>query len=86
MLVSLLITSFLLTMVVSGFGPYHHLQPDNNPAKCSGVTPTPWVIMPTLSFVSYQQGYELLVTPPPHDIFVGFFLGDMLPFPPLLLS
>jgi hypothetical protein len=47
-LVSPLTTPFLLTMAVSGFGPYHHLWPNDAPAKCAGVTPTPWVMMPML--------------------------------------
>ncbi len=51
MLVSPLTNCFLLTMVVSGFGPYHCLRPNNATAKCAGVTPTPWVMMPTLGFV-----------------------------------
>jgi hypothetical protein len=62
--VSALTTRFLLTMVVSGFSPYHYLRPDNAPAECAGVTPTPWALMPMLSFVSNHQGQELLVTPP----------------------
>ncbi len=60
-------------MAISGFGPYHCLRTDNAPAKCAGITPTPsWVMMPTLGFVSYHRGHELLVTPPPHDAFVTF--------------
>jgi hypothetical protein len=66
-------TCFLLTVVVSGFVPYNHLLPNNAPAKCAGVTPTPWAMMPTLSFVSYHWGRELLVTPSPRRIFRVFF-------------
>jgi hypothetical protein len=64
--------TFLLIMVVSGLGPYHCQQPNDTPAECAGITPTPWGIMPTLGFVSYCRGHELLVTPPPHNVFVGF--------------
>ncbi len=85
MLVSPLTACFPLTMVVSGFGPYHPLWPNDALAKCAGVIPTPWAMMPMLGFVSYHWGQELLVTHPPHNVFVGFFLGEMLPFLPLLL-
>ncbi len=44
--VSPLTSRFPLIMVVSGFGPYHRQQPDDAPAECAGITPTPWVIMP----------------------------------------
>ncbi len=40
--VSPLTSRFSLIMVVSGFGPYHHQQPDDAPAKCASITPTPW--------------------------------------------
>jgi hypothetical protein len=77
-----LTTRFPLTMVVSGFGPYHRLQPDDAPAECAGVTPTPWAIMPMLSCVSYHRGHELLVTPPPPTMYLlVLFLGEMLSFP-----
>jgi hypothetical protein len=69
--VSPLASRFPLIMVVSGFGPYHRQQPDDAPAEYAGITPTPWVIMLTLGFVSYCWGHELLVTPP-HNVFVGF--------------
>jgi hypothetical protein len=58
-------------MAAGGFGPYHRLWPDDAPAECAGITPTPWAMMPTLGFVSYDQGHKLLV-PPPNDAFVGF--------------
>ncbi len=63
--VSPLTSRFPLIMVVSGFGPYHCQQPDDAPAECVGIAPTPWPIMPTLGFVSYCRGHELLVTPSP---------------------
>jgi hypothetical protein len=85
-LVSPLTTRFPLTMVVSSFGPYCCLRLNNAPAECAGVIPTSWTMMPMLGTISYHQGHELLVTPPPHDVFVRFFLGEMSPFPPLLLS
>jgi hypothetical protein len=52
MLVSPLTTRFLLTMVVSGIGPYHCLRPENAPVECAGVTLTPWEMTPMLDFVS----------------------------------
>ena len=58
-------------MAAGGFGPYHRLWPDDAPAECAGITPTPWAMMPTLGFVSYDQGHKLLV-PPPNNAFVGF--------------
>ncbi len=58
-------------MAAGGFGPYHRLWPDDAPAKCACITPTTWVMMPMLGFVSYDQGHKLLV-PPPNDPFVGF--------------
>ncbi len=70
--VSPLTSRIPLIMVVSGFGPYHHQQLDDAPAKCAGITPTPWAIMHTLGFVSYCRGQVLLVTPPPPTVFVGF--------------
>jgi hypothetical protein len=47
---------FPLTIVVNGFGPYHRLRPDDTPAECAGVTPTPWAMMHVLGFVSYHRG------------------------------
>jgi hypothetical protein len=77
--VSPLISRFPLIMVVSGFGPYHCQQSDDAPAKCAGITPTPWAIMPTLGFVSYCRGHELLVTPPPPQRICRFcFLGEKI--------
>jgi hypothetical protein len=46
--------------------------PDDAPAECAGITPTPWAMMPTLGFVSYHQGPELLSPPSPNDAFVGW--------------
>ncbi len=85
-LVSPLRTHFPLTMVVSSFGPYHCLRSNDAPAKCAGVAPTPWAMMPTLAFVSYHRGHVLLVTPPPTTYLLGFFSsrGDVA-FPPWLL-
>ena len=65
-------------MVVSGFGPYCYQQPDDAPAECAGITATTWAIMPTLGFVSYCQGRELLVTPPPQRICRFCFLGEKI--------
>ena len=74
--VSALGLCFPLTMMVSGFGPYRHLRPNDAPTECADIIPTPWAMMPALGFVSYCWGHELLVTPP-HDIFVQFFfLGE----------
>ena len=42
-------------MAASGFSPYHHLWPDDAPAECAGITPTPWSMMHTIGFVSYHQ-------------------------------
>ena len=47
------------------------LGPIPSPGKRKVVTPTSGGMMPALSFVSYHWGRELLVTPPPHDAFVG---------------
>ncbi len=58
-------------MAISSFSPYHYLRPDDALAECAGITPTPWAMMPTLGFVSYDWGQELLV-PPPNDAIVGF--------------
>ncbi len=69
--ISPLTSCFPLTMAISGFGLYHCLWPDDAPAECAGITPTPWVMMPTLGFVSYDRGHELLV-PPPNNAFVSF--------------
>ncbi len=71
--VSPLTSRFLLIMVVSGFGPYHRQQPDDAQAECTGIAPTPWAIMPTLGFVSYCRGHELLVTPPPTTYLLVLF-------------
>ena len=37
-------------MVVSGFGPYLHLCPNNAPAECADIIPIPWAMMLTLGF------------------------------------
>jgi hypothetical protein len=66
--VSALTLCFPLTMMVSGFGPYHHLQPNDAPTECADIIPTPWAMMPVLRFVSYCRGHELSVTPPPRRI------------------
>jgi hypothetical protein len=49
--VSPLTSRFLLTVAISGFGPYHRLWPDDAPAECAGIIPTPWTMMSTLGFV-----------------------------------
>jgi hypothetical protein len=69
--VSQLTSRFPLTMAAGGFSPYHRLWPDDAPAECTGITPTPWAMMPTLGMVSYHQGHELL-SPPHNDTFVGW--------------
>jgi hypothetical protein len=74
-LFSLCFSRFPLTMAISGFGLYHRLRIDDAPAECAGITPTPWAMMPTLGFVSYHRGHELLVTPPPRRICHFCFLG-----------
>jgi len=58
-------------MAAGGFGPYHRLWTDDAPSKCKVVTPTSGGMMPALGFVSYHWGRELLLTPHPHDAFVG---------------
>ena len=73
--VSPLTSRFPLTMAISGFGPYHRLRTDDAPAECAGITPTPWAMMPTLGFVSYDRGHELLVPPPHRRICWLCFLG-----------
>jgi hypothetical protein len=73
--VSPLTSRFLLTMAISGFGPYHCLWPNDAPAKCTGITPTPWAMIPMLGFVSYDRGHELLVPPPQQRICRFCFLG-----------
>jgi len=60
-------------MAAGGFSPYHCLWPDDAPAKCAGITPTPWVMMTMLGFVSYHQGCELLSPPPTTPLSVVFF-------------
>ncbi len=73
--VSPLKSRFLLTMAISGFGPYHRLWPYDAPAECAGITPTPWAMMPTIGFVSYDRGHKLLVPPPQRRICWFCFLG-----------
>ena len=43
--VSQLTSRFLLTMAASGFSPFHRLWPNDAPAECAGITPTPWAMM-----------------------------------------
>jgi hypothetical protein len=74
--VSALGLCFSLTMMVSGFGPYHRLRPNDAPTECADIIPTPWAMMPALGFVSYRRGHELLVTPPPTTYLSDFFQGE----------
>ena len=70
--VSALTLCFQLTMMVSGFGPYRCLRPNDAPTECTDIIHTPWVMMHALGFVSYRRGHKLLVTPR-HNVFVRFF-------------
>ncbi len=66
--VSALALCFPLTMMVSSFGPYRRLRPNDAPTECADIIPTPWM--------SYRWGHELVVTPPPPQrICRVFFLG-----------
>ncbi len=47
-----------VTMVTSGFGPYHGLWLDDVPTKCIGVMLTPWTMTDALGFVKILQGHE----------------------------
>ena len=47
-----------VTMVMSGFGPYHGLRLDDAPTKHIGLIPTPWTMMPALGFVDILQAHE----------------------------
>ena len=53
------------TMVVSGFGPYHHLVHADAQTERAGVIPTPWVMQLTLGFGAILQEGEYHVPPPP---------------------
>ncbi len=47
-----------VTMVTSGFGPYHGLWLDDPPTKRVGVTPTPWTMTLALGFAEILQAHE----------------------------
>ncbi len=47
-----------VTMVMSGFGPYHGLWLDDAPTKCIGIIPTPWRKTHVLAFVEILQVHE----------------------------
>jgi hypothetical protein len=47
-----------VTMVTSGFGPYHGLWLDDSPTKCIGVMLTPWTMMDALGLVEILQAHE----------------------------
>ena len=65
-------------MAAGGFSPYHRLWPDDAPAECAGITPTPWAMMHTIGFVSYHQGRELLSPPPQRHICRFVFFGKKI--------
>ena len=52
-------------MVVSGFGPYHRLCPNDAPAECADIISIPWAMMLTLGFGVAHQWHELALTPRP---------------------
>ena len=47
-----------VTMVTSGFGPYHGLWLDETPTKHIGVIPTPWTMTRALGFAEILQAHE----------------------------
>jgi hypothetical protein len=51
---------------------------DDAPAESADINPTPWVMMPTLGFVSYHQGPELLSPPPQQHICWLVFFGKKI--------
>jgi hypothetical protein len=62
-------------MVVSGFGPYHHLCPNNAPAECADIIPIPWAIMLTLGFGVAHRWHELMLTPRPPSACLFFLVA-----------
>jgi hypothetical protein len=64
-------------MMVSGFGPYRRLQPNDAPTECADIIPTPWAMMPALGFCIMSSGAQAVSHhPPSHDILVHFFSGE----------
>jgi hypothetical protein len=47
-----------VTMVTSGFSPYHCLWLDDAPTKRIGAIPTPWKMTSALGFVEILQAQE----------------------------
>ena len=60
-------------MVVSGFGPYLHLCPNNAPAECADIIPIPWAAMLTLGFGVAHRWHEPTLTPRPPSACLFFF-------------
>jgi len=52
-------------MVVSGFGPYHHLVHDDAPTEHAGVILTPWAMPLALGLGAIHLGGEWHVPLPP---------------------
>ena len=53
------------TMVVSGFGPYHHLVHDDAPIEHAGVILTPWVMPLALGLGAIHLGGDWHLVPSP---------------------
>jgi len=51
------------TMVVSGFGPYHHLVHDDAPTERAGVILTPWVMSLALGLGAIHLGGDCHLVP-----------------------
>ncbi len=47
-----------VTMVTSGFDPYHGLWLDDAPTKCIGVMLTPWTMTDALGLVQILQVHK----------------------------
>jgi hypothetical protein len=47
-----------VTMVTSGFGPYHGLWLDDTPTQRIGIMLTPWTMMDALGLVKFLQAHE----------------------------
>ncbi len=47
-----------VTMVMSGFGPYHVLWLDDTPTKHIGIIPAPWMMTHVLGFAEILQAHE----------------------------
>jgi hypothetical protein len=60
-------------MVVSGFGPYHHLVHDDAPTERAGVILTPWVMPLALGLGAIHLGVGAAGTlSHHHHVFVQF--------------